>query len=215
MYNDVYDCDKESAVAEIGCPMKLDLRALLADECRSVPVLFELEPKTDTKNHFSGLNDIRFSSPVHVEGTITNTAGYIRMSLSLSVSYVAACARCLEDVSGSFSFDVERTVVTPRMTEGLSEDRIDELVVVEDGFLDVDELLLEVLELSLPFRFLCSDDCKGLCQRCGKNLNEGPCGCEEKEIDPRLEPLRRLLEEMKAEDSQNRDTRISSKHEKK
>lgn len=183
--------------------MKLDLRALLADECRTLPVSFELELENARKNHFSGLNDVRFVAPLSVLGTITNTAGYIRMSLTLSVDYVASCARCLEDVSGSFSFDVERTVVTPRMTEGLTEDRIDELVVVEDGFLDIDELLLEVLELSIPFRFLCREDCLGLCSKCGKNLNEGKCSCETKEFDPRLEPLRRLLAEMKAEDSQS------------
>ena len=195
--------------------MKLDLRALLAGEYRTLPILFDLELRESQGNRFSGLTDIRFDTPLHVEGTITNTSGYIRMSLSLSVSYTASCARCLEDVSGSFSFDVERTVVTPKMAQDLSEDRIDELVVVEDGFLSLDELLTECLELSLPFRFLCSEDCKGLCQRCGKNLNEGPCGCEEKEIDPRLEPLRRLLEEMKAEEGQKDSTRISSQHEEK
>ena len=195
--------------------MRLDLRALLAGEYRTLPVLFDLELAADNNNHFSGLTDIRFDTPLHVEGTITNTSGYIRMLLSLSVSYTASCARCLEDVSGSFSFDVERTVVTPKMAEGLSEDRIDELVVVEDGFLSLDELLTECLELSLPFRFLCRDDCKGLCQRCGKNLNDGPCDCEEKEIDPRLEPLRRLLEEMKAEDGQNGVPPVSSQHDKK
>ena len=200
MYNDVYDCDKRILQSGNRVLMKLDLRALLADECRTVPVRFELEPRNSFKNHFSALNDIRFSSPLAVSGTITNTAGYIRMLLTLSVDYIATCARCLEDVSGSFSFDVERTVVTPRMTEGLTEDRIDELVVVKDGFLDVDELLLEVLELSIPFRFLCREDCLGLCSKCGKNLNEGPCGCDTREFDPRLEPLRRLLEEMKAEE---------------
>ena len=176
-------------------PMKLDLRALLADECRTVPVQFELELESSQRNHFSGLNDIRFLTPLSVLGTITNTAGYVRMSLTLSVEYTALCARCLEDVSGSFSFDVERTVVTPDMTAGLSEDRIDELVVVEDGFLDVDELLLEVLELSIPFRFLCREDCLGLCSKCGKNLNLGLCDCpKKKEIDPRLAILQKLLE---------------------
>ncbi len=179
--------------------MKLDIRALLADECRTVPVLFELEATPSAHGGFSGISDVRFDSPVRVEGTITNTAGYIRMQLTLSVCYVAPCARCLEDVSGSFSFDVERTVVTPQMTDGITEDRIDELVVVEDGFLDVDELLLEVLELSFPFRFLCREDCKGLCSICGQNLNHKVCGCERKETDPRLEPLRALLERMKAE----------------
>lgn len=195
--------------------MKLDLRALLAGEYRTLPVMFDLTVEADTQNHFSGLTDIRFDTPLHVEGTITNTSGYIRMLLTLSVSYTAPCARCLEDVSGSFSFDVERTVVTQAMAADLTEERIDELVVVEDGFLSLDELLTECLELSLPFRFLCSDDCKGLCPRCGKNLNAGPCDCEEKEVDPRLEPLRRLLEEMKAEDSQNGGTQVSTKNKKK
>ena len=194
--------------------MKLDLRALLAGEYKTLPVLFDISLATNADDHFSGLTDIRFDTPMHVEGTITNTAGYIRMLLTLSVSYTAPCARCLEDVSGSFSFDVERTVVTEAIAADLSEDRIDELVVVEDGFLSLDELLTECLELSLPFRFLCSEDCKGLCPRCGKNLNDGPCGCEEKEVDPRLEPLRRLLEEMKAEDSQNESAAISNKNEK-
>ena len=187
------------------------MRALLAGEYRTLPVLFDLELVTDSNNHFSGLTDIRFDTPLHVEGTITNTSGYIRMLLTLSVSYTASCARCLEDVSGSFSFDVERTVVPAALAEDLTEDRIDELVVVEDGFLSLDELLTECLELSLPFRFLCHEDCKGLCQRCGKNLNDGPCDCEENEVDPRLEPLRRLLEEMKAEESQNGSTQVSKK----
>ena len=49
------------------------------------------------------------------------------------------------------------------------------------------------LVLELPLRYLCKPDCKGLCCRCGKNLNDGPCGCQ-KEIDPRLAALRQLLD---------------------
>ena len=179
--------------------MRLDLRGLIAGECRTFPVAFSLTPKQDVGNHFSALTDVRFPTPVAVSGTITNAAGYMRMTLSLDVQIIAPCARCLEDVARSFSFDVERTVATPDMLEGLPEERIDEFAVVEDGFLDIDELLLELLETSLPMRVLCKDDCRGLCQKCGKNLNEGACNCETKEADPRLEPLRRLYEKMKAE----------------
>ena len=175
--------------------MKLDLRALLAGECRTFPVLFDLEVNKDAGNHFSGLTDIRFDTPLHVEGTITNTAGYIRMLLTLSVSYTAPCARCLEDVTGSFSFDVERTVVPAALAEDLSEDRIDELVVVEDGFLSLDELLTECLELSRPFRFLCREDCKGLCPKCGKKMTGDVCGCAPREIDPRWSKLKELLDD--------------------
>ena len=73
------------------------------------------------------------------------------------------------------------------------EDKLDDYAIVEDGFLDMDEMLLLQLEMEFPARFLCKDDCLGLCQRCGKNLNEGDCGCPKKEIDPRLQALADLL----------------------
>ena len=46
--------------------------------------------------------------------------------------------------------------------------------------------------LAVPMKKLCSDDCKGLCPKCGKNINEGSCNCSEKIIDPRWEPLEKL-----------------------
>ena len=46
--------------------------------------------------------------------------------------------------------------------------------------------------LAIPMKKLCREDCKGLCPRCGKDLNEGDCNCAEKEIDPRWEPLKKL-----------------------
>ena len=60
---------------------------------------------------------------------------------------------------------------------------------------------MEQLEMEFPVRILCREDCRGLCQRCGKNLNEGECGCDTREIDPRMEPLRKLLEQMKQDDN--------------
>ena len=63
----------------------------------------------------------------------------------------------------------------------------------------MDTQLMEQLEMEFPVRFLCREDCKGLCQRCGKNLNEGACDCTEREIDPRLAPLQRILDQMNEE----------------
>jgi uncharacterized protein len=51
----------------------------------------------------------------------------------------------------------------------------------------------ELALLDVPMRPLCRPDCQGLCMNCGQNLNEGDCGCEEEEIDPRLEALRKFL----------------------
>ncbi len=141
---------------------------------------------------------------MEVDGSIINTAGYMRMSLNLSLDYVASCARCLADVSGTFRFDLEKTVAPASQLQGLDEDKREEFAIVEDGFLDLDEQLLELLEMEFPSRFLCREDCKGLCERCGCNLNEGACTCGGDEIDPRLLPLKELLAELKkAEEDQN------------
>ena len=60
--------------------------------------------------------------------------------------------------------------------------------------LDIERLTLEDIYFALPSKVLCDDDCKGLCSKCGANLNEGPCECK-KDIDPRFEALLSLLDE--------------------
>ena len=176
--------------------MKLDLRPLLAGD-RLLTIDYELAVNTDPEDRTSFLYGVSFPSPMKVKGDITNTAGYMRMRLSASVDYTASCARCLAPVSGQFSLDLEKTVAPRDLLGDLDEDRLDDYAIIEDGFLDMDEQLRAQLEMEFPVRFLCRDDCKGLCQRCGKDLNKGKCDCAEREIDPRLAPLQKLLEEMK------------------
>ena len=180
--------------------MKLDLRPLLAGE-RLLEFDYQLPLMPDPDDTSSFLWSVSFPSPMKVVGKITNTAGYMRLTLSTSVDYQAECARCLAPVSGEFTLDLEKTVAPRNLLEDLDEDKLDDYAIIEDGFLDLDTTLLLQLEMEFPVRFLCKDDCKGLCQRCGRNLNEGECGCTTKEIDPRLEPLRALLERMKEEES--------------
>ena len=64
--------------------------------------------------------------------------------------------------------------------------------------------MLDNLELNFPSKILCKEDCLGLCQRCGKDLNEGDCGCKDDEIDPRLAPLAKLLAEMQAKEKEGK-----------
>ncbi|NLH02379.1 MAG: DUF177 domain-containing protein, partial [Clostridiales bacterium] len=60
-------------------------------------------------------------------------------------------------------------------------------------WLDLSDLLETCFILSMESKFLCRENCEGLCPSCGKNLNDGPCGCK-KEIDPRLAVLGQLLD---------------------
>ena len=178
--------------------MKLDLRGLLSGD-RFLSFDYEMTLESYREDPGSFLFGVGFLSPMKISGDITNTAGYMRMQLQASVDYTAECARCLAPVSGQFVFDLEKTVSPRNLLSNLDEEKLDDYAIVEDGFLDMDEMVLLQLEMEFPSRFLCKDDCLGLCQRCGKNLNEGECDCPKKEIDPRLALLAKILERMKEE----------------
>lgn len=178
--------------------MKLDLRPLLAGD-RLLEFDYELSLDTADADTATILSDVRFPSPLKVIGEITNTAGYMRLALSMSVDYETICARCLTDIKGRFTHSLEKTVAPRDLLGELNEYKLDDYAIIEDGFLDMDKHLIEELEVEFPLRFLCKEDCRGLCQRCGKNLNDGECNCKEGEIDPRLLPLQKILMQMKEE----------------
>ncbi|MBQ7580272.1 MAG: DUF177 domain-containing protein [Clostridia bacterium] len=129
-----------------------------------------------------------FKAPVMVKGVVKNTAGIVEMNANVKVFYDGFCDRCAESVKREFDFDFSHTLVS-----SLNNEENDELMLIEDMRFELDSLITEDVFLSLPTKILCSDDCKGLCSRCGANLNLGACGCR-KEIDPRLAALKELLE---------------------
>ena len=77
----------------------------------------------------------------------------------------------------------------------LNLDEMDDIIYVESDEVDLDDLLVPELILDMDIAVLCSEDCKGLCPKCGKNLNEGDCGCDRRVIDPRLAKLQELLKQ--------------------
>lgn len=185
--------------------MKLDLRPLLAGE-RLLTFDYELPLDMDPADPKDFIYGVVFPSPMKVKGDIVNTAGYMRMRLTLTADYQTQCARCLAPVSGQFTLDLEKTVAARSELGDLDEYRLDDYAVVENGFLDMDEQLREQLAAEFPARVLCREDCRGLCPQCGKNLNEGTCDCKTENEDPRMAPLRKLLERMQAEEAEGRST---------
>ena len=74
------------------------------------------------------------------------------------------------------------------------EDHEDEGVFpLIDDSADLEEIVRTVFVLNMDSKLLCKEDCKGICCRCGTDLNHGPCGCQ-KELDPRFAALKQLLE---------------------
>ncbi len=178
--------------------MKLDLRPLLAGD-RLLTFDYELPMDIDPDDTSSFLYGSVFPSPMKVHGDITNTAGYMRMHLHATVDHVTPCARCLTPVSGAFTLDLEKTVAPRDLLSDLSEEKFDDYAIIEDGFLDMDEQVRQQTEMEFPARVLCRDDCQGLCPFCGGDRNKTSCDCAGRQIDPRLAPLQKLLDEMKKE----------------
>ena len=129
------------------------------------------------------------SEPVLAEGVVRNTAGVLVMTGSLHTTIHGVCDRCASDFDKFVEFPLDVVLVT----ELSNEENEDEWVFpLEGDSADLEDIVRTVFVLNLDSKLLCKDDCKGLCCRCGKNLNEGPCTCQ-KEIDPRLAALRQLL----------------------
>ena len=167
--------------------MVLDIAPLLKGEVNKIDIDYTLAPEP--------LDGVLFDQDVHVTGKITDNAGYMRLTLKCELPYHGECARCLAPVDGVFSLDFERTVVTEGvLSDDALEDDAEEYVVIHGSELDVDEPLSEELVLGFPIKLLCSEDCLGLCPKCGKPRREGDCGCPTKEIDPRLAILATLFD---------------------
>ncbi len=126
---------------------------------------------------------------VSIKGSAYQKVGVVYLDLDVEFDFFGVCDRCMDDIERKYSFSLNKIIVNRMENEN---DDYDEYIVVENNVLELDDLINEEIQLFLPAKMLCKEDCKGLCQRCGKNLNYEKCECE-KEVDPRLAALSDLL----------------------
>lgn len=164
--------------------MILDLRSLFVNDGETLP----LDCRFDMSEvDFYGACPLK--SPVSVKGSAFSRAGIVTLSVECDCEYTAPCDRCGQETVKHYNVPIERVLVSQ-----LENDENDEIILVQDFKLDLYELVYTEVVLAMPSKHLCTKDCKGLCFKCGKNLNDGPCGCATKEVDPRLRALAELLE---------------------
>ncbi|MBR2715089.1 MAG: DUF177 domain-containing protein [Ruminococcus sp.] len=130
-----------------------------------------------------------FKSPVSVNAVVKNKTGLVTLDVDAEYDYLRPCDRCFTDVDTHF-----KQHFSHRLVESLEGDYNDEYIETTDYKLDLSELVTTDILLSLPSKYLCKGDCQGLCHKCGHNLNLGDCECDKREIDPRLEALKELLD---------------------
>ena len=165
--------------------MLLDLKPILVTPGASLP----FETRED-------LSDLVFGScrpasePILASGKVRNTAGVLELTGELSTTLHGVCDRC----AGEFTRAVQIPVHAVLVSEEELEQTEDEWVFgIHDGCADLTDIITTAVVLNMDSQLLCRPDCKGVCFRCGKNLNEGPCGCK-KEPDSRFAVLQQLLD---------------------
>jgi uncharacterized protein len=104
---------------------------------------------------------IKFLSPLKVKALVSKSYGALKVSITISSLISISCGRCLKEIKKDFERKIELNYAVDK----------------SDSILDLDEDIREEIILDYPIKPLCRVDCKGLCLKCGANLNEGGCNC--------------------------------------
>lgn len=134
-------------------------------------------------------DDVRLV-PLQGEFRATRTSKGIYLKGTLQSVVETECTRCLARVMLPIEIELDDLFYHPAYLAPPGE-----YVIKDDGILDLAPLVRELSLLAIPMQVFCREGCKGICVKCGKNLNEGPCECKFDEIDPRLAALSELLGE--------------------
>ncbi|WP_409968170.1 DUF177 domain-containing protein [Bengtsoniella intestinalis] len=126
--------------------------------------------------------------PVVVEGVVRNSADVLELSMTMTSDLDVVCDRCTKE----FTL-VVREPYQVYLAEEVQNEDAENIVVLQDGCVDLEEMARTVFILNLDSKILCSEDCKGLCHQCGADLNLSGCTCK-KVTDPRMAALAKLLD---------------------
>ena len=163
--------------------MRLDLRDVVNTPEARKPFQFQLDL---SEIELYGRRPI--ANPVLVEGCVTNHAGALVLEGTARSTLELVCDRCGK------AFSREKVVpLDSLVAQELEDEESDDILLLEGTQLDLDEVVTTAFILAMDTKNLCSDDCKGLCAKCGADLNLGPCGCGP-DVDPRLAALAQLLD---------------------
>lgn len=157
--------------------------------------------------HWESLNlkgrKIKILEPIKYKGEVFSLDSDKSINISIDYVYGEDCNRCLKSTANNIN-----TILFGRLVEGKkdfedigNEDNInnhngkedngdEDILYYENNQLNLKDYIIEQIILSLPMKIICKNDCKGLCPKCGRNLNNSQCDCVYEDIDPRLEKLR-------------------------
>lgn len=161
--------------------MILNISNLLRKKVTELP--FELVYNKDVleRDDFS----IRLKSPLRIKGMAYYSGEIVSVIGNISVMIEAQCSRCLVIYDYPINVDFDEKF-------SKSPDEDENYPIVDDD-IDLTDMVIENIIISMPLKPLCSEECRGLCLTCGTNLNESKCDCEKDDINPKFAALKDLF----------------------
>ena len=157
--------------------MKVDITDITKVNGSSVRLDFEEKaPESEPVEGYT------IDGPVGFSGTLTNMNGMLELDGHLKIAYRTACYRCLKPIEGKLDIRIRESFINEKQ----SADEID-AYALEGKLLNTDKVFEDNIILNLPMKQVCTVDCKGLCPKCGINLNEASY------INPQMEALNKFF----------------------
>ena len=125
---------------------------------------------------------------VAVEGIFVGTGETVSIDATATATVTSRCARCLDEVSMPITAEIHAEFTREPDPEDPDQ------YCFEASELELTDAIKDALLLELPMRFVCSEDCKGLCSQCGTNLNTGTCSCQKEDLMNPFAALRSIVE---------------------
>ena len=149
--------------------------------------------ETELKSFDTGLGCYPLSEEEPLELTLTNLGkDKLLIEGSVKVKTEIPCDRCLTKVETLIPLTISREVDMKQTAEGRIDD-LDDTDFIIGYHPDTDKLVYGELLVNWPMKTLCREDCRGICRKCGRNLNEGDCGCDTVELEPRTAVLAEIF----------------------
>ena len=162
--------------------MFIDISAVLGKKGEQIE--FSITENIEKDEDYALITE--FGGPVVIKGKATNVDGAIKVEADGEIEVFMSCDRCVKDVKEDIDFILDEVFVASGNAQEGDE-------TYSGSVIDLTGAVKKSILSSLPMKVLCSEDCKGLCPQCGKDLNTGECGCKTEHIDPRFESLRSLF----------------------
>ena len=163
--------------------MKIKFSELKSPKGQSKKVSYDV----DLKDFYFDGEKIKAPEKIALSGEATYKDEIIILNANLKGNLELICSRCLDTFIYPIDIDIEERFTSNETLED------EEVILVNSDVIDITEIVEKAIISTLPIKRLCKEDCKGLCQSCGANLNKEECSCNNEDIDLRLADLKALL----------------------